>query len=354
MLGKRSTRGLPLPTWWQICVVFGAAIGAWLLWSEHQQRAKMTPDSGRHDPGEKLRSVLDLSRQWPPAIVELTGLLQSEASDTRRNALLALAQLGPDAEESLSDIRRLFTDEDSSVRACALVAFSRVCDDHGQVLGVAAAFLADTDRRVRESAARMLETAGAASIPALIQMAHSDNPDAKQLVVRLLDSADRTRDPSDVNAILRSLLEDPDGATRLHAIHAVVGRGAAEIGEIRRWLRDDESKIVDEGLRALQSISPDTARPAFPELEALLDDTSGMRPLLFAALPHIGVARELIPALRKCADAPNCRHRFRIAQALVAVGAEPADVVPILIPLLSSPKEDYDNCWQAGQLLARM
>lgn len=354
---KRLTRGVRLPSLWQACVVIAAMAGTWILWSEFI-RSRQPPEigSGQPDPGAKLRSILELSHQGESALDELTALLLSDDRTTRRNALLALAEMGPEARQALAAIRERFADEDSMVRQTALSVFSRICDDQDQSLAAAAGFLADPEIQMREQAARMLQTAGPAAISPLVAMAHSESADARQFVVRLLPEVDKQRDSDEVNAVLRSLLDDPDGTVRLQAIKAVVGRGAASIDEIHRWLRDEHPQLAAEGLRGIGSLGPEAATAVIPDLEALLEKTSGVNAwAVLDAISHFKTgAAPLIPALLRRGAEPDSAFHFRIAQTLVEVGADLADVDPLLIHLLASDKAHYNNCWQAGQLLTRI
>jgi len=357
MAENRSQRGIPLPGLWPACVLVAAIAGTWIMWSEFRRRHE-TPaiGSAKPDPGEKLRSVLELSRHGESALAELTPLLRSDDHATRRNALLALGQMGSEAGDAMVEVRERFSDEDARVRTEALAAFSRICDDQDQVLMAAAAFLADSDRQVRDVAARTLQTAGPTAIPALIAVAHSESREARQLVIRLLPAADRHRDADEVNAVLRSLFDDPDGTVRLQAIKAVVGRGAARLDEVLGWLRDEDPILVTEGLRAVRSLGPETAAVVIPDLAVLLEERSGLkfRELLPAISQFKAAAAPLIPALLQRGADPNSDARFQIAGTLLAIGADPADIVPILIVLLDSDKAHYNDCWQAGQLLTQI
>ncbi|HEY2250644.1 MAG TPA: HEAT repeat domain-containing protein, partial [Planctomycetaceae bacterium] len=353
----RSPRGIPLPGFSQICVLAAAVVGTAILWSEfHRIRQLPAVSSGQPDLGEKLRSVLELSRHGESALDELTPLLDSEDRTTRHNALLALISMGPEAAGALGTIRARFADKDPMVRGAALAAFSRICDDQDQVLATAAGFLADTDLLVRELAARTLQMAGPSAISPLIAMAHSESPDARQLVIRLLPGADKFGDPDEVKAALRSLMDDPVEAVRLQAIKAVVDRHAAQLDEIRGWLRDEDPKLIAEGVRAVNSLGVEAAPVVLPDLADMLEKTNG--PTAWAVLNAISHfkagAAPLIPALLRYRGNPNSGAHFQIAQTLLAIGAESADLVPILISFLASEKTHNDYCWQAGHLLARI
>ena len=352
MPDNRSQRGVPLPGVWQVCVLAAVLAAAWILWSEFHRRISPAADS-ELDAGARLRATLSLSNEGRPGLDQLTTLLGSDDARTRRNALLGLAQLGPDGQSSLAVIRLLLSDQDSSVRQTALVAFSKICDDQEQILAATASFLADSDSHARQFASGNLQAAGPSAIPALIAMADSESADARLLIVRLLADADEDRDPDEVNLALRHLLHDPDGAVRLQTITAVVARGAAELDEVRGWLREDDPKIVGQALAAISSFGIESVA-VLPELRALLEDTSGTRPWPGRALAFLkSAAGPLIPVLLKRGSAGSPGSRFYLAQALVEIGADPNDVVPILTPLLAE-KDDYNVCWRAGRLLAQI
>lgn len=353
MPDNRSQRGVPLPSVWQVCLLAAAVIAAWILWSEFHRRIRPPVADSEHDAGARLRSTLSLSNAGQLGLDRLKTLLGSDDPSARRNALLGLAELGPDGQESLPEVRLRLGDRDSSVRQTALMAFSKICDDQEQVLAAAAGFLADSEPQARQFASRYLQTAGPSAIPALIAIANSESADARLLVIRLLADADEDRDPGEVNLALRRLLHDPDGAVRLQAITAVVSREAAELDEVRGWLREEDPKVASLALGAVSSLGPDPVA-VLPELQTLLEDTTGTRPWPGGVLAYLkSAARPLIPVLLKRSSAGSPSSRFYVAQALTEIGADPNDVVPILLPLLAE-KDDYNVCWQAGQLLARI
>ena len=353
MPDNRSQRGIPLPGVWQVCGLAAALAATWILWSEFRSHIKAPAVDARLDAGATFRAILSLSKEGQPGLDRLTTLLDSDDRNTRRNALLALAEMGPQGEQALSAIRLRFSDQDSSVRQTALMAFSKICDDQEQILAATADFLADTEPHVRQFASANLQTAGPSAIPVLIAMAHFESADTRLLVIQLLADADQDRDPGEVNAALRSLLDDPDGAVRLQAITAVIGRGDAQLDEVRGWLREEDPKLVSAALGTIQFFGPESVA-ALPELQALLDDDSGTRPLPLAALASLkSAARPLIPALLRRGANGSPRNRFDVARTLVEMGAHPPEVVPLLLPLLDE-KDDYNVCWQAGEILARI
>jgi HEAT repeat protein len=352
MPDHRSHPGVPLPGVWQICVLAAALAAAWILWSEFHRRLRPPDVDSEVDAGAKLRATLDLANEGQRGLDQLMTLLDSDDRGTRRNAMLALAELGPDGQKSLPAIRTRLSDQDSSVRQTALLAFSKICDDQEQILATTAGFLADSDPQARQFASGKLQTAGPSAIPALIAMANSECADARLLVIRLLTDVDEDCDPGEVNAVLRRLLHDPDSAVRLQASTAVLARGAAELDEVRGCLREEDPKLVSLALEAISSFGPD-AVAVLPELQTLLEDTTGNRPWPGNVLAFLkSAARPLIPVLLKRSSEGRPYSRFRIAQALSEIGADPNDVVPILTPLLSQ-KDDY-VCWEAGRLLARI
>ncbi len=354
MAENRATRGVPLPGVWQVCVLAAAVVAAWLLWSEFRQN--VGNGAAQHDPAENLRTMIQSSREGKLGLDQLTTLLKDDDPRTRRNALMVLAEMGHDAAETLPAIRERFADDDSLVRPAALAAFTRICDDPNDVNTAATAFLADSDTQVRELAARMLQGAGPAAISPLIAVAHSENPETRRIVIRLLPETDKDRDPGEVNAALRSLLDDSDQSIRLEAMKAYVGRGAASVEEVHGWLRSEEPTIVAEGLRAVESLDLDAAPIILPDLAALLEPDDGAKSWLpLSAIAHFkSSAAPLIPALLHRFSSTDSRAGFRVAKTLVEIGAAPKDVVPILIPLLASKGDAYNDCWQAGLLLAKI
>ena len=99
MLDNRPTRGVPLPGLWQICVFVAAVAGTWILWSEFRHGLEPVGVNSEHaGPAEQLQAALELSKQGRAGLDELTVMMQSDERTTRRNALLALAEMGPSAK----------------------------------------------------------------------------------------------------------------------------------------------------------------------------------------------------------------------------------------------------------------
>src|SRR5258708_40056963 len=152
MPDNRLQRGVRLPGVWQVCVLAAALAAGWILWSEFHRRIRPSAVDSELDPGARLRATLSLSRGGKPGLDQLNTLLDSGDPRTRCNALLGLAELGPDGHESLPAVRLRLADQDSSVRQTALLAFSKICDDREQILAATAGFLDDSDPQARQFA----------------------------------------------------------------------------------------------------------------------------------------------------------------------------------------------------------
>jgi HEAT repeat protein len=315
-----------------------AALGAaWVLWSEC--RDQFRGGTAPHSPGnaaDRREFVDSIVERGPAAIPELLSLLGSSDVKVRRDALLGLERLGPEAGNgaAIDAVRLRLADEAPQIREYALVALARICEDQDEVIAAAAALLVDSNPEVRETAARRLEATGSRVIPKMTKLAGDERPLARQLAVRILKNADRHCDPDQVTAILASLLRDPTPEVRADAAGAVVARGAASVAEVRGWLRDGSPALRQHALLAVCILGPEAVEAA-PELEELLDGDESPR-LVFEALGSLKLAgREALPRLVRRANALADADRLQAAAALMEMGAEADQVLPLLGPLIS-------------------
>jgi HEAT repeat protein len=139
------------------------------------------------------------------------------------------------------------------------------------------------------------------------------------------------------------LLRDPDPAVESAAIEAVVGRGAAEIDEIRDWLRHGNRAVIVPSLQAVIALGP-SAVDLLPELEDLLDQESSLQPLVAEAIGSMqAAARPLVGKLMQRADELTLVDRLVVGRAMLEIGAEPEQVVRILDPVLADPASNVSR-----------
>ncbi|MFN0052545.1 MAG: HEAT repeat domain-containing protein, partial [Planctomycetales bacterium] len=340
-------------------VLAAIVIGIVLYWTKSRDQ---TDDRGGPPPESDsigiLRSVESLVALGSEAVPKLVAMSSSPNPAARRYALFGLGQLGPTALYVLPSISDRLTDKDSEVRGGALTAFSQICDDPDEVAAVAARMMTDSDFNVRRSAAAIAQESGPRAIPKLIELRTAELAETRAEVIRLLKPFRIAK----VTEALRGFLEDTDERVRSDAIEAVGLRDAARPEELRKWLSESNPKVVDATLGAIGRLGPPAAE-ALPELETLLKSSESRRlsDVLSALQALKGEARSAIPAvLRRVAELEGYL-RTKGCECLLEIGADPAQVVPLLTPLLAklyAPDERLTNdghAWSrfAGKLLSQ-
>src|SRR5438132_340776 len=114
MSEHRWRRGIFLPSLGQLLVLAAAVCAAWLLWSETRNldEGDTPPSDG---PTEQLQSFDALVSEGRDAIPDLVAMLSDRDPKIRRNAVIALGRIGPEAGESLEPIRERLHDDDGTV-----------------------------------------------------------------------------------------------------------------------------------------------------------------------------------------------------------------------------------------------
>jgi HEAT repeat protein len=171
------------------------------------------------------------------------------------------------------------------------------------------------------------------------------------MAVRILKNADRNRDPDEVTAVFRSLLHDPAPEVRADAVAAVVARGAASVAEIRGWLREGNPALREHALLAVCILGPEAVE-AVPELEMLFEHDESPPRLVYEALGSLkSGSREALPRLVRRASVLADADRLQAAAALIEIGADADQLLPLLSPLISGAAINLRR--EAADLLVR-
>lgn len=393
---NRPSRGVPLPSIWQMLLVAAVVCVGVVLWSALPKRPPSQSELSAQGSIQKLQAVEALVARGSEAVPELTAMLSSGDPKARRMALHALGQLGEQASGALEAVRSALSDEDREARSNALWAFTRICPDAEDVWRMLALRLDDDDSGIREAATKFLDgrstslitfiartnpNSGLARqltpeenrslIHAVLEMAHSDRAETRDLVIRIVASRDWHGDVPQVTEMLRSLLNDGDPAVRATAITQIAARGVAHVDEVRTRLHDADAKVVDAALGAAIWLGPE-GEQAIPDLLSLVDtvpDTSLSR-LLNVLRYHKSCAAPALPGLvrrvvaldpvddgvreddpgamaRPLAD--DVRQRFSIVTDLLELGGDPHALLPVLKPFVASRRTELAIQW-AGLL----
>jgi HEAT repeat protein len=354
----RRLRGFTLPSFGQT-VLLATALGVgWLLWTDTGTRHLIL---GLPMPGEpptaELQTFEALVNEGREAVPKLRGMIVDPDPKIRRYAALALGRIGMVTGDTLELVRSRLDDSDASVRSYAFVAFSMLCQNQDDLQAVAARLLVDPDDDLQHRAHRFLAELGRDAVPKVVALLKSENPDARRHAVGILVWIHRNREPLGIADEVRPLLNDPDGEIRASAIQAVVEWEAAEPDEALVWLRDENLRVVDSGLRAIDWDHP-VAASAIPDLCRLLETTHGdrRRTVLGALRAQKTAARSAIRLILPLAAAPGeigeSHERFgptreELIETLAEIGAGGDDMSRLLTPHLM---DAHYGRWACGLL----
>jgi HEAT repeat protein len=388
----RSSRGVPLPTFPQLLllVVVGGAI--YLLWAANSQQRlqSQVQEAAVTGPIEDLQAVETLIDLGSEAVPELVSQAASDDLRKRRMALMGLGRLKQDAAGALDTVRSRLSDENSDIRSQALWAFTQICTDPEDLWPTIAQMLADPSNDIRETAVGLLDGATTHHIAifadkfplrfrvprltpeedrqrirAVFPLAQSERSDLRGLAIRILTAAAKRND-RDVTEVLLGLVNDRDPAVRVAAISAVAQRGAARVEDVREWLRDDDSRVVDSGLFSVPWLGSE-GEQVVPELLALVDKLPDNRltALMTALRPYKSSAKPALPGLVRRVAGLELNYyvlsgqrrspiysNFNTMQALVNLEPERAEIVPLLTRALEKNHPDYSQ--QAAAILVQL
>jgi len=379
MSGMRISRGIVLPGLGQLLVVAAGLIAAALTWVQFRD-PEMTsvPEAAREietDPAEKLRLTEQLANIGADAVPELALILGDPDPLMRRNALLGLARIGPDAALAIDDVRARLADEKSQVRQSAVSAFWRISRDPEEAGGPIARMLADPDLEVRAAAAGILEGIGHPVARQTSEMLAAESGETRALALRVLRKTGWDSSALDVDSAIRKLVDDADPAIGLEALSVLVLRGSPEPREIREVL-GKRNLIVIRGERrflhstftatevALQAIARRGPQAAefLPEILELLGDEERQAaaaapaakppPSLIPALCAMNsAARPAIPLVRNRIERlPEAYARVSAARTFFEMGMDPDELAAFILPYLED--RDLLVCLEAGKMLA--
>ncbi len=362
MSALRTSRGVPLPSFWQLLVLVAGSCAGWLVWTQLLGPAATTEPAppSANTSLEKLQAIERITNRGPDAVPDLLELLSDADADTRRHALFGLGRIGPQAAEALVQIRERLTDEDPHVRSYAMTAFWQVSRNFEEAASVAAPLLADPDSRVREDAASFLETIGPRAIDPVTEMLGANFAPARILALQLLRMWEWDDEKPDVSEAVRSLEDDPDPAVQSEALATIVVCGKPTVSEIRALLHQNLPVVsrnglnsIDSALAAISRRGPDAAE-LLPELLDLFgaDASSKLHQMrwyhLRAALRALnGAAYPAVPGLLdrfeefRSKRSDNQPLHLDILETLIDIGADAGEIAHILMSL-------FDDCppWQ--------
>jgi HEAT repeat protein len=317
----------------------------------------------------------DIGPEAKDAVPALTKKLQDKDPEVRREAILALAAIGKEAESAVAPIAAGVKDEITC--GAATYALGRI----GQIP-------ADIEPTIRANAKGDDKVLSTASLWALVRVHPEDKnllrEAAEKLIPRLKDTDPIVRQtvahalvslppaPEIAMPIWEKVFKDADDATIRHALGAIAAQGAPAVPRLVGALQNEKARgyviyalgemgataapaadalaalandkdplIAQEAALSLAKIGP-AAKAAVPELAKVLAEGDVAKvPAVAYALGRIGPdAKAALPALR---DALKSRRNVAAeASAWALTQIEPeseeiaTEVVPVLVKALSS------------------
>jgi HEAT repeat protein len=364
---KSASRGLPVPSFFQLALIALAICAGCLIWSQWRGAA---PDSTVEHPEDRartaraldyLQSVEALAREGAEALPELIAGLNDADPRMRRNALLALRQLRSDADEALAAVRERLTDDDPITRAYAVSAYWHIRRDPDDVATIVTPMLADESPQVPEAAAEVLQTIGPPAVGPITELLRGDAAAGRVPALQTLRRIGWDASQAATEDTVRRLAGESDAAVRLEALLTLARWGRPTSAEIRELLDSNESSVGspsriatiplssrEAALHAIIRLGP-AAAENLPDVISLLNPRMPFDSALAAVRSMKTAARPAVPALLKMFEAPG-RFRPHIGWTLLEIGAEPSELVRIAVPFLAD--KDPDARFHAGRLCA--
>ena len=363
----RASRGVPLPTVWQSLIVAASVSAIWLTWRDVRE-PQVNIDVGRNDDPvaealDNLRTVEAVARTGSEGVPKLVDALADPNFRLRRNALLALRLMGPEADEALASIRERFADEDAQVRSFAIDAYWHIRRDPDDVSSVVAPMLKDPEVDVRKAAAIVLESIGTPAIGRVVELLRSSVSADRRSALAVLRRIGWDASQPQIEEVVRELTHDRE--VRVDAMQALATWGHPKAAEIRELLQQTEAADDlksdprsepgprETALRALIREGPSAADSLDNLLDLLEKSPRGGRQwsLALAAVRAMqSSARPAAQRLLRLASDKNNSYRIDVGWTLLKIGAGPQEIVRIAEPLLMD--KDTDICFQAGRLYA--
>ena len=237
----------------------------------------------------------------------MIGLLKSKDVETRREAVIALAGIGPAAKSAVPELITLMDDKEFPNRGAAAFALGKIGSKDA----------AEPLKKSLEATDPMLRLA---SVWALLQLDPGNDDYAKIAVPRLAAalSNDRPRVRREAAIALGKLGPKASGAVK----------------ELQTAMHDEIHDVRTEAIVALAEIGA-ASEPAVPDLTALINngDPANHQPACYA-LGRIGAgAKPAVPALHRLLQSRDRHEQSVAAWALVHIAPD-AETIKTAIPLL--------------------
>jgi HEAT repeat protein len=205
---------------------------------------------------------------WQPqrilAVGALTRALRDPSPTVRQAAAVALAQMGPEAKDSVPALIWLLRDPDGYVRIDAAHTLEKF---HAYSVSYLVSLLRDCDEQTRLLAVHTLEVIGPdakPAVPALIERLSDPAPavrDATTSALRAIGTDAHTAGPA-----LAGMLRDPDRIVRIGAAKTLEHLGPDAIPFIAALTADADPRVRELAITTMREIAEQYAPPPPPAL----------------------------------------------------------------------------------------
>ncbi len=295
------------------------------------------------EPAVRIAALNALTEEGEAAVPALAKALANPK--TRYWALLALGELGPQAKSAIGDLIPLLKDERAEIRRETLITLSRMGPDAAPAVQAIILALADDPHpTVRDSAALALGRMGpgaAAAADALTKATHDPDEMLKVVSLWALARVEPTNDAARKEAIakLTAALKNANPRVQVMALKGLVDLNSAPeklvplltniIAEAK-----GEGALVDEALGALSVMGENGAPGLIAALKS--PEARGRAAMLLAQIgPKAGGA---VSALAAALDDKNPEVRREILFALANMGSSATTAERAIAKELEDPE----------------
>ncbi len=271
--------------------------------------------------------------------------------EMRREAVKALAAMGPEAADAVPTLIKATRDDNAEVRYWAVEGLRRMGPAAKEAGPALLLVLADDQRPAQEVARQAIEAIGPAAVPLLLNALADRDPWVRSNAAEALGVLGGGRERKKVVHALGLLLVDDTLRVRASAAWAVgkIGPEAKDaakplVAALREEIRRDPNFAGAEQRTRMQSmvfalgaLGPKAA-DGVPALMTVLND--GSEPLQVAAATALaGIGEPAVKPLGTAVQSPVPAVRQEAARALRLIGPKAEPAVPALIQVLENTDE---------------
>ena len=207
----------------------------------------------------RLNSAIALGKIGKAAVAPLAELVADKDVDTRYYAIWALGWIGPDAKDMAPLVVKALADKNDGVRRKAAFALGRIAPGGKDVLPVLIKAFSDPNEDVRAAASEAVGKFGKEAVPALVETLREKKTPQSIQAARAL--GEMGSDAKDAIGALKDLLY-AQGAWQSEAAEALAKIGKASIPTLVEATKDQQASTRLAAIEALAKVGAE----AVPDL----------------------------------------------------------------------------------------